>query len=178
MDLAPEFFEDHHQDRAPAIDLTGHAYLAFGSVYQTPTHTVQEVVQRLSTQFPGVIVAGVSMRALPRVVARPYVAQTPAMPTCNVVVCHGGRNTVLTALRHGVPVVCVPIGSDHFDIAGFVQESGAGLTAGWHEDEITAATLRVAAEPSFRASARRISFEISEMPGLDTLVRRIESLTG
>ena len=192
VDLAPTFFEDHaveddFRDRPGQLDGgralpppmgAHHAYLAFGSVYQAPTEVVREVVRALAADFDRVLVVGDVPEAPAHVVARPYIPQTPAMLGCSVVLCHGGRNTVLTALRHGVPVVCIPLGSDHFDMARYVDRAGAGLTVGWEARSITAAAREVATDPRFRRAARAVADEIAAMPSVDDLVREMERRFG
>jgi UDP:flavonoid glycosyltransferase YjiC (YdhE family) len=85
---------------------------------------------------------------------------------------------VLTALRHGVPVVCVPLGSDHFDIARYVGWAGAGVTVSWDKRSITAAAREVATEPRFRRAARAVADQIATMPAVDDVVREMERRFG
>ena len=173
IEIVPEFFENHTGTEiieAPA----GHAYLAFGSVYRPPGQIVRRVVETLTEEVRAVLVAGATQTNFQRVISRPYIPQTPVMETCSVVICHGGRNTVLTALRHGVPVVCAPIASDHFDIAGFAESSGAGLTATWTPEAIVASARRVIREPSFRIAARNVAVQIAAMKDGTDAVGMIE----
>ena len=46
----------------------------------------------------------------------------------DAVITHGGHGTVSKALALGVPLVCVPLGRDQFDIAARVAYRGAGVT--------------------------------------------------
>ena len=50
------------------------------------------------------------------------------VPGAAVVVCHAGLGTILAALRHGVPVVCIPLGRDQHANAAAVVAAGAGRT--------------------------------------------------
>ena len=45
-----------------------------------------------------------------------YVSQSVLMPYCDLVVCHGGFGTVLTALDAGLPLVIIPIEADQPNI--------------------------------------------------------------
>lgn len=49
------------------------------------------------------------------------------LPSTDLVVTHGGHGTVMAALRHGVPVVCLPMGRDQRDVAARVRWRGAGM---------------------------------------------------
>jgi MGT family glycosyltransferase len=45
-----------------------------------------------------------------------------------VMVTHAGHGSVMLALAHGVPLVCVPFGRDQPDVALRVERAGAGVT--------------------------------------------------
>ncbi|WP_024285923.1 glycosyltransferase [Cellulomonas sp. KRMCY2] len=175
IDLAPAFFEGHAGFVQLDPGLTGHAYVAFGSVYRAPADVVLSVVETLAASLGSVVAVDVRSNHS-GVASHPYVPQTPAMENCAVVVCHGGRNTVLTALRHAVPVVCVPIGSDHFDVARLVVRSGAGEAASWNADEVVSSAVRVATEARYRRAAHRVAAEIASMPGPAHAIERMEAV--
>ncbi|HEY3503046.1 MAG TPA: glycosyltransferase [Actinocatenispora sp.] len=61
------------------------------------------------------------------VVAR-VVPHSAVLPHAALVVTHAGHGTVISALRAGVPLVCVPMGRDQFDVAARVRRRGAGVT--------------------------------------------------
>ncbi len=175
INLAPAFFEHHARPFRLAAGLGGHAYVAFGSVYRAPPDVVLSVVEALAASLGSVVAVDVQSNRN-GVTSLPYVPQTPAMEKCAVVVCHGGRNTVLTALRHAVPVVCVPIGSDHFDVARMVVRTGAGEVANWTSDEVVSSAVRVATEPRYRQAAQRVAAEIRGMPGPARTIERMEAV--
>ena len=104
VNIAPEFYDLYAE--VPDHEIPdGHVYVAFGSVYAPPAAVVRDALARLASVDRRVVTAVALESPLEHVVARAYVAQSPCMPRCRAVVCHGGRNTVLTALAHGVPVV-------------------------------------------------------------------------
>ena len=49
-----------------------------------------------------------------------------AIAGCDVVVCHGGNNTVMEALTAGVPVLAGPFSSDQFVAAEDLRRGGVG----------------------------------------------------
>ena len=75
-----------------------------------------------------------------------------------VVLTHAGMGTVTRALASGVPLVCLPMGRDQFDVAARVVHAGAGLRLrpGVRPAAIRAAVERVMHEPRYRAAARRL----------------------
>lgn len=48
-------------------------------------------------------------------------------PRCRPAISRGGVNTVLTALSHGIPLLCIPLGADQPDNAQRCVDAGAGL---------------------------------------------------
>jgi zeaxanthin glucosyltransferase len=68
-----------------------------------------------------------SIAGLPgRVVAVPYAPQLAPLEKAGAVVSHGGANSVMEALRAGVPLLLSPICNDQPLQARFLERSGAG----------------------------------------------------
>ena len=61
-----------------------------------------------------------------RQLVRPYVPQVRVLGACDLVVCHGGNNTVTEALRAGIPLLICPFASDQFAGAEDVRRGGVG----------------------------------------------------
>jgi len=59
-------------------------------------------------------------------VVRPYLPQIAALDACDVVVCHGGNNTVTEALSAGIPVLVSPFSTDQFAGAADLIDAGLG----------------------------------------------------
>jgi zeaxanthin glucosyltransferase len=55
-----------------------------------------------------------------------YLPQAAVLPHCDLVVCHGGNNTVTEALHAGVPLLVGPFASDQFAGAEDVRRAGVG----------------------------------------------------
>lgn len=112
-------------------------------------------------QGSAIVAAGPELvpQAPPNVVARGPVPQLALLPHLDAVVCHGGANTIVEALAHGLPLVVAPIWADQLAGAGLVVRSGAGLRVSF--PRATAATLGTAldavlGDPGHRAAADRI----------------------
>ncbi|WP_375424286.1 glycosyltransferase [uncultured Friedmanniella sp.] len=173
MDLAPGFFDDYRPG-ALVQPPAGFVYLAFSTVYTAPAEVVRAVVLILAREHPGVVVTGGGVDPGDRVWAPDFVSQSALMPGCAAVVCHGGRNTVLTAAAHGVPVVCAPIASDHFDMADAVERAGIGRSTGWEAEEIAAAVSAVVGSTEVRRRSAELLRQIQAMPTLDDAVGTLE----
>jgi MGT family glycosyltransferase len=63
----------------------------------------------------------------PNAVVERHVPLAAVVPHAAAVVTHGGHGSVLTALRCGVPVVCVPLGRDQPDVVARVEHHGVGV---------------------------------------------------
>lgn len=100
------------------------------------------------------------------------------MRRADAVVTHGGHGTVSKALALGVPLVCVPLGRDQFDIAARVRFHGAGVTvkAGRRPAAFARAVARVLGDPGFRAAAGRLGLAMAEDRRVDRAVDRLEAV--
>ena len=108
-----------------------------------------------------------------------FVPQSQILPHCDLVVCQAGAGTVLGALAHGLPLVMLPVASDHHDIARHVEAGGAGLVCAPGQestDAVREALHRVGAEPAFRAAAAEVREQMFEMPDTAQVVARLEKL--
>jgi MGT family glycosyltransferase len=123
------------------------------------------------------------------VVLETYVPHTAVLPQAAAMVTHAGHSGVMTALAHGVPLVCLPgdprapssmRAKDQLAIATRVVASGAGLRVDPNatSDQIRRAVARVLAEESFREAARRLGARIVAERGADRAVDEIEALIG
>ena len=95
------------------------------------------------------------------------------LPRAQLVVTNAGLGTVMAALAHGVPLVCIPLKNDQYENAARVHASGAGLSLGRHATRrsLRRAILEVLNEQRFTGAARRLAGTIA----LDD-VRAVEEL--
>jgi UDP:flavonoid glycosyltransferase YjiC (YdhE family) len=91
-----------------------------------------------------------------------HVRHAALLPWASAVVSHGGLGTVLAALAHGLPQVCVPLGREQPLNAAAVERVGAGLavepTAA--DDVFERAVLRALGDLELRAGAARMALTI------------------
>src|SRR6185503_13744634 len=99
-------------------------------------------------------------------------------PHVQAVVCHGGFNTVVEALWHGVPLVIAPARLDQPVVADLVARAGAGLRVDWRSTpkELLSALRRVLAEPSFPAAARAVGASFATAGGAEAAAAHIVGL--
>jgi UDP:flavonoid glycosyltransferase YjiC (YdhE family) len=95
-----------------------------------------------------------------------------------LVVTHGGHGTVMRALAHGVPLLCMPMGRDQADNAVRVAARGAGLTLApaAPAEEIRVALARLLDEDAFHDAARRLGAAVAAEASSPAVVDELEVL--
>ena len=158
-------------------------FMALGSqIYHQPR--MFEVVVAASRGQPWRLVLAMgglagAMRVPADVLALDYAPQLALLARARVMVTHGGANSVMEALAHGVPLLVSPICNDQPHNARFVAEAGAGVTcdlARASVDEVRAQLASLCAEGPARAAARRIADSYRAAGGAATVADAIAGL--
>jgi MGT family glycosyltransferase len=113
------------------------------------------------------------------VLVRERVPQLDLLPHVDVVVSHGGHNTVCETLAHGLPLVVAPIRDDQPIVADQVERAGAGIRVKFgrvRAPELAAAVDRVVDEPSFRTAAARVQASFAAARGAEAAADALEQL--
>lgn len=99
-------------------------------------------------------------------------------PMADLVITHAGHGTIMRALAHGLPLICVPMGRDQKDNAAKVACHGCGIKAGPGSGSgtIRKAVERILGEPGFRRNAQRLGAEIRAVAEKDLAVAALEDL--
>lgn len=107
-----------------------------------------------------------------------YIPHERVMRQADAVVTHAGHGTVMSALAHGVPLVCLPIGRDQPDVAARVVRAGAGvrLRKGSSPARIRSAVKSVLDDPRYRDAAKRLQRAILDEIAEDKAVAELEAL--
>ena len=109
-----------------------------------------------------------------------FVPQEEILPTCALVVSHGGSGTVLGTLAAGLPALILPRGADQPYNARRCVELGLArsldaVTA--TPEQVYAAAHALLTEPGARQAAGRIREEIAALPPVASAVPVLEALT-
>ena len=111
-----------------------------------------------------------------------YVPQSMVLPHCGLVVCHGGYSTVMGAMCAGLPMVIIPIASDHHANAAQCARLGVAVTVDSQASSVSAvrsAVDRILSEPCFAAAAQALARRAAEAAPVQfgaRLLGRIPSL--
>ncbi|HEX8693557.1 MAG TPA: glycosyltransferase [Longimicrobium sp.] len=126
----------------------------------------------------GPAMAGESFDVPANVAAVASAPHARVFPHAAAVVTHAGHGTVMRALAHGVPLLCLPMGRDQDDNAARVVARGAGLRLSPRAGppRISAAVRRLLGEPGFRAQAERLGRVIADDVAADRAVRELEAV--
>jgi UDP:flavonoid glycosyltransferase YjiC (YdhE family) len=123
-------------------------------------------VNAVVTTGPGVDISG-SGGTRPGVLSRDFLPQAAVLPHCRAVVSHAGAGTMLGALCHGLPQLCLPQSTDQPLNAAALVPTGAALALDPDEvdvDTVTESLGRLLAEPAFTQAAEGLRDEIDRMP--------------
>ena len=96
-----------------------------------------------------------------------FLPQTSILPLVDLVISHGGNNTVTECLHFGKPMVVLPLFWDQHDNAQRVQETGFGVRLDpyrFRDDELLDAIDRLAADQALSGRLRAISMRLPSLP--------------
>jgi hypothetical protein len=106
-----------------------------------------------------------------------FLPQTRILPEVDLVVTHGGNNTVTESFFFGKPMVVLPLFWDQYDNAQRVHELGYGVrlhTYGHEPDELRGAIDLLLADEMLRQRLSRISARLQADPGTTRAAGLIE----
>lgn len=105
------------------------------------------------------------------------VPQLEVLARVDVVVSHGGNNTVNETLAAGKPLLVIPVGGEQGDNASRVVHLGVGLRADLRRatsHEIGVKVTRLLEDPAFRQRAQEIREALAQTQGAVTAARFID----
>jgi MGT family glycosyltransferase len=115
----------------------------------------------------------------PHVHIERYIPQSLLLPHCDLVVSHGGFNTVTGVLAAGLPMVVIPMSADQPYNAACCAALGVGRVIGPEERSaaaIGAAARMVLEDATYRRNAERVRQGMLALPGPEHAVALLERL--
>lgn len=158
--------------------------VALSTTFQDQAGAIQRLLDAMGTLPVRVVVtlgpalAGVAFRAPGNAHVIDRASHDALMRDAALVVTHGGHGTVMRALAHHRPMLCLPMGRDQNDNAARVAARGAGIRLAPDAD---ASALREAigtllAEPRYAEAAAALGRAIASATAPDALVAALEEL--
>lgn len=167
-----------------ADDLRPLVVASLSSTFQDQRGVLRRIIAALGAlEVRGLVTLGPAMAGerfdLPQnVVAVASAPHARVFAHAAAVVTHGGHGTVMRALAHGLPLLCLPMCRDQDDNAARVFARGAGLRLrpSASPARIAAAVQRLLREPGFRSNAQRLCRIIHADAADGRAVREMEAV--
>jgi MGT family glycosyltransferase len=147
-------------------------YLSLGSLGSADVPLMERLVDSLAkTPHRYVVSKGPQHDAYelaPNMVGEEFLPQVSVLPHVDLVITHGGNNTVTECMHHGKPMVLLPIFWDQHDNAQRVHETGFGErlpTYSFTDEEISRAMDGLLGEDALHAKLGEISKRLQANPG-------------
>lgn len=148
-------------------------YLSLGSLGGADVELMQRLVDVLATTPHRYIVSkgpqADRITLSDNMVGAQMLPQTKVVPQVDLVISHGGNNTVTETMHFGKPLIVLPLFWDQYENAQRMNELGFGVrlnTYGFADAELTGAVDRLLADTALRARLADIGAAIRARDGL------------
>jgi len=150
----------------------GLIYLSLGSLGSADVGLMQRLVDVMDRTRHRVIVSkgplGDQIRLPDNMTGANFLPQPAILAQVDLVITHGGNNTVTEAFHHGKPMIVLPLFWDQVDNAQRVAETGFGVrlaTYDFEEAHLTTAVDRLLADAALKQRLTTIAERLQASPG-------------
>ncbi len=147
-------------------------YLSLGSLGSADVELMQRLVDILGRSPHRVIVSkgplADQIRLHEDMTGEAFLPQPAILPQVDLVITHGGNNTVTECFHNGKPMIVLPLFWDQVDNAQRVHETGFGQRFGAYsvaEDELLGAVERLLADTALHQRMATIAARLQANPG-------------
>ncbi|MCW2983884.1 MAG: glycosyltransferase, family [Conexibacter sp.] len=147
-------------------------YLSLGSLGSGDVELLQRLVDTMAGSGHRVIVSKgpqhEQIKLYDNMDGAEFLPQTSVLPHVDLVITHGGNNTVTECLHFGKPMVVLPLFWDQYDNAQRIDETGLGLrldTYGHAPQELRDAVDRLLGDDALRERLAAGARELQAAPG-------------
>ncbi len=158
-------------------------YLSLGSLGSADVGLMQRLVDVLGATDNRVVVSkgplADQIRLHDNMTGQGFLPQPAILPQVDLVITHGGNNTVTEALHHGKPMVVLPLFWDQVDNAERMAETGLGVRLpayDFADADLTGAIERLLADRALAGRLSAISSRLRADPGTVRAAGLIERL--
>jgi MGT family glycosyltransferase len=157
-------------------------YLSLGSLGSADVELMQRLFEVLGrTEHRYIVSKGPRQdeyELAPNMWGAEFLPQTRILPLVDLVITHGGNNTVTEAFHFGKPMILLPLFWDQHDNAQRVHEAGFGVrldTYGFSEEQMQAALHRLLGDAGPRDHLDGIGKRIRSRNGVAAAAQHIEA---
>jgi MGT family glycosyltransferase len=148
-------------------------YFSLGSLGSADVTLMRKVIEALASE-PYDVIVSMGPRAREIELAEnmwgaEFIPQTRLLPLADVVITHGGNNTVTESMHFGKPMIVLPLFWDQYDNAQRVDERGYGTRVATYEasaDDLRTLVSRLLGDDELRARCAAASRRIQAADGL------------
>ena len=147
-------------------------YLSLGSLGCMDVGLMQRLIDAMATTEHRTIVSmgplKDQMTLGPNMYGDQFLPQPSILPQCDLLITHGGNNTMCEGFHFGLPMIGLPLFWDQYDNAQRLRETGFGVrlaTYDWTTEELVAAVNRLLGDDSLHATMARNAEVIRADPG-------------
>jgi MGT family glycosyltransferase len=158
-------------------------YLSLGSLGSADVELMQRLVASLAdTRYRVIVSKGPQHEQITlaeNMVGDEFLPQTRILPQVDLVVTHGGNNTVTECLHFGKPMVVLPLFWDQYDNAQRVHETGFGIRLATYEhssQELRDAIEQLRADGALHGRLTGAAQRLQADPGTVKAARLIEQV--
>ena len=158
-------------------------YFSLGSLGSADVSLMRRVIEALKVMPINVIVSKgplhEEIELADNMWGAEFLPQTTLLPLVDLVITHGGNNTVTEAMHFGKPMVLLPLFWDQYDNAQRVHERGYGRrlsTYGFTTEELRSTMKELVYDTELRDRMERIGASIRERDGLRRAVDLLEEI--
>ena len=158
-------------------------YLSLGSLGSADTQLMGRLIEVLGrTEYRVIVSMGPQQEELHlagNMVGAEFLPQTSILPLVDLVITHGGNNTVTECLHFGKPMIVLPLFWDQHDNAQRVQETGFGVRLDpyrFRDDELLDRIERLAGDQTLSGRLKTISRRLQATPGTVRAAEMIQAL--
>jgi len=158
-------------------------YLSLGSLGSADVGLMQGLIDALGSSPYRVIVSmgprSDELKLASNMVGEEFLPQTQVLPLVDVVITHGGNNTVVESLYFAKPMVLLPLFWDQHDNAQRMDETGYGVRLATYEhspDELLGAIEHLRSEVALRTRLDEVSRRLHGFDGCAFAASQIEQV--
>ena len=158
-------------------------YLSLGSLGSADVELMRSLIGSLAdTRYRVIVSKGpqhAELELADNMYGEEFLPQPSILPLVDLVITHGGNNTVTECIHFGKPTVALPLFWDQYDNAQRLDETGFGIRLSTYEhspDELRDAIEKLLADDDLHGRLANASTRLRAAPGTERAADLLESL--